>query len=229
MRLVWATPLVLLLSAGQSLAAVSTDEAKRLQEAAAVLTEMHKTPDHDIPLNLWNKAACVIVIPNLKKAAFIVGGEYGKGAMSCRNGRAWSAPVFVEMEKGSWGFQAGAEQVDLVLLVMNKRGIDKLLQDKVSLGGEASAAAGPVGRTTTASTDAQMAAEILSWSRAQGVFAGVDLAGGVLKPDKDANLDAYGAAADARNILFGGGAKPPAAASAFMTSLRHESVAAATQ
>src|SRR2546425_6349339 len=149
--------------------------ADRIQDAAKVLREIHAVPDKDIPQELWNDAACVIVIPSLKKAAFIVGGEYGKGLMSCRRNRSWSAPVFMELEKGSWGLQIGAQSIDLVLLVMNSQGMDKLLNNKVTLGVEASAAAGPVGRDARALTDAQLKAEILSYSRAQGLFAGIDI------------------------------------------------------
>jgi len=123
-------------------AALSKDEVKRLSDAGAILSELRNTPDKGIPEQLWEKAQCVIVIPSMKKAAFIVGGEYGSGVMSCRT-KGWSAPVFMQLAKGSWGLQIGAQQVDLVLLVMNRRGVDKLMQDKVSLGADASVAAGP--------------------------------------------------------------------------------------
>ena len=143
-------------------ASLSAPEVKRIQDAAAVLRETHAMPEKDIPPALWDKAQCVIVVPSLKKVAFGIGGEYGKGLMSCRRSGAWSPPVFMRLEKGSWGFQIGAESIDLVLLVMNNRGMEKLLQDKVSLGADASVAAGPVGRNASASTDAQMNTEILS-------------------------------------------------------------------
>jgi lipid-binding SYLF domain-containing protein len=196
------------------------DEAGRLQNAATVLQELHATPDNDVPADLWEKADCVAVVPSVKKAAFIFGGEYGRGVMSCRNNGQWSAPMFLRLEKGSWGFQAGAESIDLVLVFMNRSGVDKLLSNKVSLGADASAAAGPIGRNATASTDGQMKAQILSYSRAQGVFAGVNLSGGVLRPDTDANKDVYGAAVAPRDILFGSSVKVPPDAEAFMTSLR---------
>ncbi|HEX2311590.1 MAG TPA: lipid-binding SYLF domain-containing protein, partial [Vicinamibacterales bacterium] len=151
------------------------------------------------------------------------GGEYGRGVMSCRKGAGWSAPMLLALEKGSWGFQAGAESIDLVLVFMNKSGVEKLLNNKVTLGADASAAAGPVGRTATAATDAQMKAQILSYSRTQGVFAGVSLSGGALRPDTDANKAVYGANAQTRDILFGD-VKPPAYAQEFMASLRRESV-----
>jgi lipid-binding SYLF domain-containing protein len=181
--------------------ALSTNQTKRIQEAATVLTEIHKAPDKDIPKELWDMAECVIVVPGLKKGAFIFGGEYGAGIMSCRRNGTWGAPIFMQVGKGSWGLQIGAEQTDLVLLVMNRRGLDKLLDDKVSLGADASVAAGPVGRTGAAATDAKLSAEMLSYSRSQGVFAGIDLSGGVLRPDKEALARAYGPNVSAREVV----------------------------
>jgi lipid-binding SYLF domain-containing protein len=192
-----------LLGTATAFAALSKDEVKRLNESATILAELHNTPDKDVPEDLWEKAECVVVIPSLKKAAFIIGGEYGSGVMSCRNGSKWSAPVFMQLMKGSWGAQIGGESIDLVLLVMNRRGVDKLLQDKVSLGGDASVAAGPVGRSAHAATDAQLSAEMLSYSRSQGLFAGIDLSGGVLHPDKDALARAYGAGVSAGDVVRG--------------------------
>jgi lipid-binding SYLF domain-containing protein len=189
-------------------------------EAAAVLGELHAAPDQDVPLDLWEKAACVMVVPGLKKAAFIVGGEYGKGLMSCRRGGAWSAPIFIRIGKGSWGLQFGAQSVDLVMLVMNERGVEKLLKNRVSLGAEASVAAGPVGRDARASTDAQMKAEILSYSRTQGVFAGVNLSGGVLRDDKDDNTDLYGKDVVARDVLLNANVPVPADVKAFVDALK---------
>jgi lipid-binding SYLF domain-containing protein len=179
-----------LLIATAAFAALSKDEVKRLEESSAILTELRTAPDKGIPEELWARAECVIVIPSMKKAAFVVGGEYGSGVMSCHNGNRWSAPVFMQLAKGSWGLQIGAEQIDLVLLVMNQRGVEKLLDDKVSLGGDASVAAGPVGRTANAATDAKLNAEMLAYSRSQGLFAGIDLSGGVLRPDKEADARA---------------------------------------
>jgi lipid-binding SYLF domain-containing protein len=202
-------------------ARISTQEADRIRDAAAVLSEIHGEPDKDIPQEFWEKAKCVIVIPSLKKAAFVFGGEYGKGLMSCRREGGWSAPVFMQLAKGSWGAQIGAESIDLVLLVTNNRGMDKMLQDKVSLGADASVAAGPVGRTAAAATDAQMTAEIISYSRAQGLFAGVDVSGGVLKPDHDANRSLYGRNRSAREILSDG-THVPEVTQPFMTALHHE-------
>ena len=207
-------------------ARVSNQQKDRIRESAAVLSEIRGEPDKDIPQELWEKAKCVIVIPSLKKAAFVLGGEYGKGLMSCRHDAAWSAPVFMELEKGSWGFQIGGESIDLVLLVMNERGMDKLLQDKVALGADASVAAGPLGRTAQAATDAQLHAEIVSYSRAQGLFAGIDLSGGVLKADMDANRDLYGQGISAREVLRDG-TKAPIETQAFMRALRREQHAVA--
>lgn len=200
-------------------AALSTTETKRIEDAATVLRELHNAPDQDIPTDLWSKASCVLVIPSLKKAAFIVGGEYGKGLMSCRNGAAWSPPIFMRLGKGSWGLQFGAQTVDLVLLVMNDKGIEKLLRNKVSLGAEASVAAGPVGRDARAATDLQLRAEILSYSRTQGIFAGINLSGGVLRDDVDDNADLYGKGITARNILLEGKVQLPGVARTFIDAL----------
>jgi SH3 domain-containing YSC84-like protein 1 len=207
-------------------ASLSSKEVDRIHDAAAVLREMHGMPDTDIPQSLWDKSKCVIVIPSLKKAAFVVGGEYGAGLMSCRHGDTWSAPVFMQLGKGSWGLQIGAQSIDLVLLVMNDRGAEKLLRDKVSLGAEASVAAGPVGRNAAAATDAQMRAEILSYSRTQGVFAGIDLSGGVLKPDNDDNRDLYGENVSARQVVMDGTMKAPRETRPFLSALHRESAAA---
>jgi lipid-binding SYLF domain-containing protein len=201
---------------------LSTKEASRVQEAAIVLNEIHDVPDKDIPQDLWDRAACVIVVPGLKKAAFIVGGEYGKGLMSCRHERDWSAPVFMQVGKGSWGLQIGAQSIDLVLLVMNKNGMEKMLRNKVSLGAEASVAAGPVGRDARAATDAQMKAEILSYSRTQGLFAGVNLSGGIVRPDVDDNVDLYGSTTSARDVVMTDTVKAPAVTDAFMAALRRQ-------
>jgi lipid-binding SYLF domain-containing protein len=190
------------LVAASAFAALSHDEVKRLNQAGTILTELRDSPDKGIPEELWSKAECVVVIPSMKKAAFVVGGEYGSGVMSCRTKGAWSDPVFMQLAKGSWGLQIGAEETDLVLLVMNRRGIDKLFEDKVSLGADASVAAGPVGRAAAAATDAQLHAEMLSYSRSHGVFAGIDLSGGVLKADKEADTRAYGPNVHARDVVM---------------------------
>ncbi|OLC52420.1 MAG: hypothetical protein AUH43_00125 [Acidobacteria bacterium 13_1_40CM_65_14] len=199
---------------------LSTKETKRIQEAATVLKEIHAVPDKDIPQELWEKAECVIVVPGLKKAAFVIGGEYGNGLMSCKHNGEWGAPVFMQVGKGSWGLQIGAQSIDLVLLVMNKSGMEKMLKNKVSLGAEISLAAGPVGRDARAATDAQMKAEILSYSRTQGLFAGINLSGGVVRPDEDDNADLYGKSVSARDVVMGGTAKAPAVTEPFMAALR---------
>ena len=198
---------------------VSTSQRKRIEEAAVVLKEIHAVPDKDIPVELWNKAACVIVVPGLKKAAFVIGGEYGKGLMSCRRNGAWSAPIFMQVGKGSWGFQIGAQSIDLVLLVMNERGTQKMLRNKVTLGAEASVAGGPVGRDARAATDAQMKAEILSYSRAQGLFAGINLSGGVVKSNEEDNEDLYGPGIAPRDVVLGSTISAPASTEAFMAAL----------
>jgi lipid-binding SYLF domain-containing protein len=200
---------------------LSKDEVKRLEESAAIVRELRTAPDKAIPEQLWDKAECALVIPSIKKAAFIVGGEYGSGVMSCRTGADWSAPVFMQLAKGSWGLQIGAEQIDLVLLVMNKSGMDKLLKDKVSLGGDASVAAGPIGRSAQAATDAQLSAEMLSYSRSQGVFAGIDISGGMLSPDKNALERAYGQHVTAQGVIAGTSrVTSPTEAKAFLQELR---------
>jgi lipid-binding SYLF domain-containing protein len=191
------------LAAGSAFGALSHDEVTRLNEAGTILNELRSSPDKGIPEELWRKAECVVVIPSMKKAAFVVGGEYGSGVMSCHSRDGWSAPVFMQLAKGSWGLQIGAEKTDLVLLIMNRRGVDKLLEDKISLGADASVAAGPVGRNATAATDAQLHAEMLSYSRSQGLFAGIDLSGGVLRPDKEADARAYGPNVTAAEVVMG--------------------------
>jgi lipid-binding SYLF domain-containing protein len=202
-RLGVLTSMLVACLAANGWAEISTDEAKRLNEASTAVQDMRRAPDGGIPADLWNRADCVAVIPSLKKVAFVIGGEYGRGVLTCRNGASWGAPAFIELAKGSWGLQIGAQEIDFVLLVMNRRGIEKLLHDNVALGADASIAAGPVGRTAAADTDLQMKAEILSYSRAQGLFAGIDLSGGVLKADVDANIDAYGQGINTERILFG--------------------------
>jgi lipid-binding SYLF domain-containing protein len=211
------------LFATSAFAELSKTEVKRLGEAATVLGELRGTPDRGIPEDLWDKAQCVMVIPSMKKAAFVIGGEAGSGVMSCRHANGWSAPVFMHLAKGSFGLQIGAEEVDLVLLVMNRPGADKLLQDKVSLGTDASLAAGPVGRSANAATDAQMQAEMLAYSRSHGLFAGIDLSGGVLRPDTEADARAYGSDVTAREIVDGTQRLAvPAAAQSFVRALRRD-------
>jgi lipid-binding SYLF domain-containing protein len=191
-----------LLTATLAFGALSKDDLKHLNQATTVLSEFRNSSD--IPESVWTKADCVLVIPSLKKAAFIVGGEGGSGVMSCRHSNgAWGTPVFMQLTKGSVGFQIGASSTELVLFVMNASGAEKLLSNKTTLGVGASIAAGPVGRTATAATDAQMTAEMLSYSHSKGLFAGVNLSGGALTPDKDANARAYGSTASAKEIALG--------------------------
>jgi lipid-binding SYLF domain-containing protein len=207
-----------MMAAGSALA----NEASRLDKSAAAIRAIRG----EIGPDIWTKARCVLVIPELKKAAFIVGGEYGKGVMSCRAGEQWSAPVFMQIAKGSWGFQAGAEQADLVLLVMNESGVQKLLQNKTNLGADASVAAGPAGRRGGVSTDAVITTEIISYSRSKGLFAGVDVSGGVLRPDEDANKSTYGANATPNTILATREMSAPPEASGFLNALKGTGVAA---
>src|SRR5258706_15223417 len=221
MRAAGITAIVLGLAMSAVQAAdLSTKEANRVQEAATVLKEIHGVPDKDIPQDLWDRAECVIVVPGLKKAAFIVGAEYGKGLMSCRHSGEWSAPIFMQVGKGSWSLQIVAQSIDLVLVVMIANGMEKMLRNKVSLGAEASVAAGPVGRDARAATDAQMKAEILSYSRTQGLFAGINLSGGVVKADEDDNRDLYGATVTPRDVVMSGSVKAPAVTEPFMSALQ---------
>jgi lipid-binding SYLF domain-containing protein len=193
---------------------------ERLAASAAVFQEVMNTPDKGIPQDLLAKAQCVIVIPSMKKGAFVVGGEYGRGFAECRHadGTGWGAPGAIRVEGGSFGFQIGGSATDVVMLVMNQRGMDRLLGDKFTLGADASIAAGPVGRTANADTDARMTAEILAWSRAKGLFAGISLSGATLRPDTEVNAELYGHKIDNRAVL-GGDVQPPAAAQELRTEL----------
>jgi lipid-binding SYLF domain-containing protein len=199
------------LSVGSAFAA--TKEEERLANAAKAFDEIMAAPDKGIPGGVLDKAECVVIIPGMKKGGFIVGGRYGKGAVSCRNkGKTgWGAPAMLEMGGGSVGLQIGASAVDVVMLVMERGGMDSLLKDKFTLGGDASVAAGPVGRAGAAETDAAMKAKILSYSRSQGVFAGLELKGSTLNQDGDANKALYGKKIDAPDIL-GANVTTPAAA-----------------
>ena len=196
------------------LLAKDSEPAKRLEEAAAVFSEVMATPDRSIPQDLLANAHCIVIVPELKTAAFVFGGKYGKGYLSCRSksGTGWSAPGTVRIEGGSVGFQIGGSSTDLIMLVMSERGADKLLSSKFTLGVEGSVAAGPVGRTATAQTDAQMHADILSWSRSQGLFAGLALEGATLRQDLDDNGTLYGKKLENRDIVTKGVRAPKAAA-----------------
>lgn len=218
MRLIVAATLAL-----APLLAKDDEPAKRLKEAAAVFSEIMAIPDRGIPQDLLANANCIVIVPGLKTAAFIVGGKFGKGYLSCRNqnGVGWSAPGTVRIEGGSVGFQIGGSETDLIMLVMNARGVDKLLSSKFTLGAEGSVAAGPVGRTATAQTDAQMHAEILSWSRSQGLFAGLALEGATLRQDLDDNATLYGKQLENRHIVTSGVRAPKAAAKLIALLMKH--------
>jgi lipid-binding SYLF domain-containing protein len=186
-------------------------EDKLMTSASEVFHEIMDTPDKGIPHDIMDKAQCVGIIPSLKRAGFIVGAKYGKGVLVCRDNGHWSAPEIVRIEGGSFGFQIGAGETDVVFVVQNKSGENKLLQDKFTFGGDASAMAGPVGRDASAETDAQLHAEILSYSRARGLFAGISLEGSTLRPDKDDNRALYGHDVSAREIVEGNVPPPPQA------------------
>ena len=192
----------------------ASDAPKRLQSAADAFKEVMGIPDKAIPQDLLEKAECIVIIPDLKKGAFIVGGKYGKGFVSCRkkDGVGWSAPGSVRIEGGSVGFQIGASEMDVFMLVMNDRGMDRLLSTKFTLGADATVAAGPVGRVAQAETDARMTAEILAWSRARGLFAGIALNGATMREDEDWNQDLYGKPMKNREIVEGTVAAPRSAA-----------------
>ena len=186
--------MILTATAAVTLAASRDDVGRRLKESATVLSEVMAASDKSIPQDLLDKAYCVVIVPGLKKGAFIFGGKYGKGFISCRKQghQGWSAPGAVRVEGGSVGFQIGGSESDVIMLVLNARGAERLLQSKFTVGAEGEVAAGPVGRDSTAQTDAKMTAEILSWSRSRGVFAGISLQGATLREDKDDNQLLYG-------------------------------------
>jgi lipid-binding SYLF domain-containing protein len=201
------------------------DTANRLNAAADVLRDIMAAPDKGIPQDLLDKAACIVTVPNVKKGAFIVGAKYGRGFIMCRNtnGRGWSAPGGVRVEGGSVGFQIGGSETDVVMLLMNQSAIDKLLSSKFTIGADGSAAAGPVGRTASAQTDAQLHAELLTYSRARGLFAGVSLDGATLRPDDDANKDMYGKDMSNKDVVRGNVPAPPTAARLIEELNRHSS------
>src|ERR1700744_718674 len=206
-------------------AAQDKKEADRLQNCGTVLKEILDIPD-DIPQDLLDKADCVIVYPSVLKAAFVIGGSYGRGAMTCRTGEhftgPWSAPTMMALEGGSFGFQIGGQATDFVLLVMNGRGAHSILKSKVKLGADASAAAGPKGRNAEASTDVTLRAEILSYSRARGLFAGISLAGSTVRPDNNANLRLYKKEVPAEDIVFKGEVPVPPSAQKMISYLKRK-------
>jgi lipid-binding SYLF domain-containing protein len=195
------------------------DIAKRLDATTATFTEMAGAPDKGLPGSVLKKSACVVVVPGLNKGGFLVAAQYGAGFASCRTPKGWSAPLAMKMEGGSFGLQAGGESSDVILLVMNESGMKRLTSSKFTLGGEASVAAGPVGRDAQAMTDATMKAEILSYSRSQGVFGGISLNGSTLRPDGGANKALYGKEVESLDVL-GGKVPGPAAAKPFVAKIR---------
>ena len=210
---------LLCICAGTVLHAESAKE--RLQTASTVLSEIMAAPDKGIPQELLGNAHCIVVVPGLKKGAFIIGGKYGKGFMSCRRaaGVGWSAPAAMRVEGGSFGFQIGGSETDAVMLVMNERGATKLMESKFTLGADASVAAGPVGRTSEAKTDAKLHAEILTYSRSRGAFAGVALDGATLRPDEEGNKELYGNGNLSTQQIVKGKTKVPTAASPLISQL----------
>jgi lipid-binding SYLF domain-containing protein len=214
----------LLFLSSAALTANRGDEVKRLARATDVFQEIMKTPDKGIPADLLDKAACIAIIPGLKKGGLGLGGKYGKGLIMCRKpNRSWTAPSFITIEGGSIGFQIGFTQIDVVMLFMNKKGVDKLIGDKFTIGADASAAAGPVGRQTAAQTNIRMDAEILTYSRAKGLFAGISLDGATLRSDKDDNREFYGKDLDPRSILIDGTVEMPPEARALASALSWQS------
>ncbi len=207
-----------------SLAFAADDESKdskavdRVQAAADVLNEIQSAPDSGIPGDILSRADCVAVVPSMLKGGFIVGGKYGRGLASCRTAKGWSSPAFFTVKGGSFGFQIGGQAVDLVMLIMNQNGMQHLLSSQFALGADASVAAGPVGRHAEGNTDWKMRAEVLTYSRARGVFAGVSLNGAVVKQDKDSTREFYGHMVTSKAALTGE-VEPPAAANPFLSTL----------
>ncbi len=210
--------LIVALGAGCFAADEETKAADRAQAAADVLNEIQGAPDKGIPEDVLGSAECVAVVPSMLKGGFIVGANYGRGLASCRTPKGWSAPAFFVVTGGSFGFQIGGQAVDLVMLIMNKEGMKHLLSSEFSLGADASVAAGPVGRQAAGDTDWKMRAEVLTYSRARGLFAGVSLNGAVIKQDKDSTREFYGRMVPFRTSLMGE-IDPPAGANAFLTTL----------
>jgi lipid-binding SYLF domain-containing protein len=232
-KLFWLTTILSLCSLLFAVSAVAADDqakeskaTDRVQAAAEVLDEIQGTPDKGIPQEILGSAQCVAVVPSMLKGGFIVGARYGRGLASCRTPNGWSAPAFFTVEGGSFGFQIGGQAIDLIMLIMNDNGMKNLLSSKFELGADASVAAGPVGRHAEGNTDWKMRAEVLTYSRARGVFAGVTLNGAVVKQDKDSTREFYGHMVTFRAALKGEVA-PPSTASPFLTSLAKWAKAAA--
>lgn len=209
----------LLIAAPLTAQVADSEEAQRVREAATVLGELAGAPDKAVPRAVLERAEAIAIFPGLKKAGFVVGGQFGRGVMLVRNGDTWSPPAFLRLAGGSFGAQIGAQEVDLVLVVMNRRGVDNLLRNEFKIGGEASAAAGPVGREASAGTDLQLRAEILSYSRSRGLFAGATINGASVAEDKDANARFYGTALGTREIADGKATSVPPPAQPLMEAL----------
>ena len=209
---------LLALTLAAAFVAVPLADAERLKDAELVLTEMAGTDDAGIPTSLLQKATCVVVVPSLKKVALGFGGQYGRGYMSCRREGGWSAPAALRIEGGSFGLQIGASATDVIMLVMNDRGRDKLLSNEFKVGADASVAAGPVGRQASAETDITMRAEMLAWSRSRGVFAGIALQGSTIRQDTGENKELYGKELTNKEIVTSK-IPPPADAAGFMKAL----------
>ncbi len=201
-----------------------SDEVKRVQAAAKVLDEIMATPDKGIPQDVFASAKCVAVVPSMIKGGFIVGGRYGRGVATCRTSKGWSAPAPFTIAGGSWGLQFGGEAVDLVMLVMNQKGMDNLLASKFKLGAEGSVAAGPIGRQAEGSTDWKMKSQVLTYSRARGVFAGIELNGAVIKQDNDETRVLYGGKLIPFNAILSGRVAPPAGTESFVAAVRKYAV-----
>ena len=211
---------------GISWGTAKEDSTKRLRDAGAVLNEITSAPDKGIPEEVLDNAKCIVVVPNLVKAGFIIGGKHGRGVATCRTSSGWSAPAFISVGGGSWGLQIGVEGVDLVMLVMNDAGLQHLLSSKFQISGEGSAAAGPVGRHASAGTDWKMNAELLTYSRSKGVFAGLTLEGAVIEPDEDSTVAIYGKDKKFRDILSGA-VSAPTSAEPFLAAVKNASQKAA--
>lgn len=207
-----AAGLAMILAWAVAAAPAVAQTVARVERAVAVFDEVMSMGDKSIPIDLLKKAQCVAIVPGLKKGALVVGGKYGRGFVSCRKDGGWSAPAGIRIEGGSFGFQIGGTEIDVILAIMNSRGVDRLLSNQFTLGADASVAAGPVGRTAAAQTDLAMTAEILSWSRSRGIFAGVALGGASLRGDDEANRDLYGKATSVREIVTTQVEPPKAAA-----------------
>src|SRR5580692_3236472 len=226
MKKAFSAFLAIALSALPLASLAASKETDRLENCGMVLDEILRIPDN-IPQDLMDKAECVIVIPSVLKAAFVFGGDYGRGAMTCRSGEhftgKWGAPTMIALEGGSFGFQLGGQATDFVILVMNPRGATAILSSKVKLGADASAAAGPKGRDAEAATDVSLRAEMLTYSRSRGLFAGVSLEGSTLRPDNSANESVYGKKLDAVDIVRKGAVPPPASAQVMLSELQKRS------